>query len=50
MTNTKAYNHGLPWEYEHDIEQGYCVNVTLYISGQFSHDMQARLLEKAISS
>ncbi len=40
MTNTKTYYHGLPWEGEHGISQGYCVNGTLYISGQFSHDMQ----------
>lgn len=40
MTNTKTCNHGLPWEYEHGIAQGCCVNGTLYISGQFSHDMQ----------
>ncbi len=39
MTNTKTYNHGLPWEDEHGITQGYCVNGTIYISGQFSHDM-----------
>ena len=40
MTNTKTYHHGLPWEDEHGIAQGYCVNGTIYISGQFSHDMQ----------
>lgn len=40
MTNTKTYKHGLPWEGEHGISQGYCVNGTIYISGQFSHDMQ----------
>lgn len=40
MTNIKTYSHGLPWENEHGIAQGYCVNGTIYISGQFSHDMQ----------
>ncbi|WP_312429830.1 RidA family protein [Lacrimispora sp.] len=40
MTDIKTYNHGLPWEDEHGIAQGYCVNGILYISGQFSHDMQ----------
>ncbi|WP_312444209.1 RidA family protein [Lacrimispora sp.] len=40
MTGIKTYNHGLPWEGEHGIAQGYCVNGILYISGQFSHDMQ----------
>lgn len=40
MANIKIYNHGLPWEDEHGISQGYCVNGIIYISGQFSHDMQ----------
>lgn len=40
MANINTYNHGLPWEDEHGIAQGYCVNGTLYISGQFSHDIQ----------
>lgn len=40
MANIKIYNHGLPWEDEHGIAQGYCVNGIIYISGQFSHDMQ----------
>ncbi|KXL53756.1 putative aminoacrylate peracid reductase RutC [Anaerotignum neopropionicum] len=40
MANIKTYNHGLPWEDEHGIAQGYCVNGTIYISGQFSHDIQ----------
>jgi enamine deaminase RidA (YjgF/YER057c/UK114 family) len=39
MTNIKTYYHDLPWEDEHGIAQGYCVNGTIYISGQFSHDM-----------
>lgn len=44
MSNTKTYNHGLPWEYEHGITQGYCVNGTIYISGQFSHDIQGTFI------
>lgn len=37
MTNVKTYNHGL---WDHGISQGYGVNGTIYISGQFSHDME----------
>ena len=40
MVNIKTYNHNLPWDGEHGISQGYCVNGILYISGQFSHDMK----------
>lgn len=35
-----TYNHGVPWEEGFGVTQGYCVNGTIYISGQFSHDMQ----------
>lgn len=35
-----TYEHGVPWDGEHGISQGYSVNGTIYISGQFSHDMQ----------
>lgn len=44
MTGIKTYNHGLPWEGDHGIVQGYCVNGILYISGQFSHDMQGTFI------
>jgi len=37
MTNIKSYNHGL---WDHGITQGYSVNGTIYISGQFSHDTE----------
>ncbi|MBB6632394.1 RidA family protein [Clostridium algidicarnis] len=40
MTNAKIYNHDLSLENDHGISQGYCVNGIIYISGQFSHDMQ----------
>jgi enamine deaminase RidA (YjgF/YER057c/UK114 family) len=41
MTNSIThYNHGVAWEEGNGVTQGYCVNGTLYISGQFSHDMQ----------
>lgn len=40
MTNTKTYNHGVAWEEAFGLTQGYNVNGTIYISGQFSHDME----------
>lgn len=36
----KIYNHGVSWEEEYGLSQGYSVNGTIYISGQFSHDME----------
>lgn len=35
-----TYNHGVPWEDGFGVTQGYSVNGTIYISGQFSHDME----------
>ncbi|PAD67977.1 translation initiation inhibitor [Bacillus sp. 7586-K] len=40
MMNGKTYNHGVAWEEEYGLSQGYSANGTIYISGQFSHDMQ----------
>lgn len=37
MTNIKSYNHDL---WDHGITQGYSVNGTIYISGQFSHNAE----------
>lgn len=37
MANIKTYNHDL---WDHGISQGYSVNGTIYISGQFSHDTE----------
>lgn len=37
MAQVQTYNHDL---WDHGISQGYAVNGTLYISGQFSHDAQ----------
>ncbi|EYF04898.1 RidA family protein [Chondromyces apiculatus] len=39
-TKARTYNHGVSWEEAFGVTQGYCVNGTIYISGQFSHDMQ----------
>ncbi|GAA0136146.1 RidA family protein [Paenibacillus sp. YSY-4.3] len=40
----RTYNHGVAWEEGSGISQGYSVNGTIYISGQFSHDMQSTLI------
>ncbi|WP_127539977.1 RidA family protein [Paenibacillus illinoisensis] len=37
MTTVKTYNHNL---WDHGISQGYSVNGTIYISGQFSHNSE----------
>ncbi|MDP9702016.1 enamine deaminase RidA (YjgF/YER057c/UK114 family) [Paenibacillus intestini] len=37
MTTIQTYNHNL---WDHGISQGYRVNNTLYISGQFSHNAE----------
>src|SRR4051812_36465429 len=34
----KIFDHGVAWEEGNSVTQGYCVNGTIYISGQFSHD------------
>jgi len=39
-TKAKIYNHGVAWEEGFGVTQGYSINGTIYISGQFSHDMQ----------
>jgi len=34
----RIFDHGVAWEKGNSVTQGYCVNGTIYISGQFSHD------------
>lgn len=41
MTNIKTYNHNL---WDHGITQGYGVNDTIYISGQFSHNQDGAFI------
>lgn len=41
MTNVKTYDHGL---WDHGITQSYSVNGTIYISGQFSHNMEGTFI------
>ena len=46
----KTYSHGVPWEEEHGIVQGYRVNDTVHISGQFSHDTQGNFIDGDITA
>ncbi len=41
MTTIQTYNHDL---WDHGISQGYRVDHTLYISGQFSHNAQGEFV------
>ena len=41
MTHIRTYNHDL---WDHGITQGYNVNGTIYISGQFSHDKEGNFV------
>lgn len=38
------YNHGVPWEEGFSVTQGRRVGDTIYVSGQFSHDMQGEFV------
>lgn len=44
MMNTKMYSHGVPWEETYGLSQGYSVNGIIYISGQFSHDIEGTFI------
>jgi 2-iminobutanoate/2-iminopropanoate deaminase len=41
---TAIYDHGVPWEAEYGVTQGYSVNGTIHIAGQFAHDMQGNFV------
>ncbi|MBV6682497.1 RidA family protein [Bacillus sp. JRC01] len=43
MVHVKTYNHNL---WDHGITQGYSVNGTIYVSGQFSHDQDGAFVGK----
>lgn len=43
MINVKTYNHNL---WDHGITQGYSINDTIYISGQFSHNEEGLFVGK----
>lgn len=40
----KTFNHRVAWEEGSGISQGYSINGTIYVSGQFSHDLQSKLV------
>lgn len=44
MTAIKTYDHGVAWEEGNGVTQGYAVNGTIYVSGQFSHNMQGEFV------
>jgi len=44
MTKFKTYNHGVAWEETSGVTQGYSINGTIYISGQFSHNMEGEFV------
>lgn len=44
MRIAKTFNHGVAWEEGSGISQGYSINGMIYVSGQFSHDMQSTIV------
>ncbi|MEK3788871.1 RidA family protein [Paenibacillus sp. FSL K6-1230] len=44
MTTAQIYNHGVAWEEDFGVTQGYSIHGTIYISGQFSHDMEGNFV------
>jgi 2-iminobutanoate/2-iminopropanoate deaminase len=44
MSTAQIYSHGVPWEEAFSVAQGYSVNGTIYVAGQFSHDMQGNFV------
>jgi enamine deaminase RidA (YjgF/YER057c/UK114 family) len=43
-TQNRIYNHGVPWEEGFSVTQARRVDGIIYVSGQFSHDMQGRFV------
>lgn len=41
MKIASTFNHGVAWEEGSGISQGYSCNGMIYVSGQFSHDMES---------
>ncbi|AMN81406.1 RidA family protein [Pseudomonas azotoformans] len=44
-TQTSIYKHGVAWEEGHGVAQGYSVNGTIFISGQFSHTLEGEFVD-----
>ncbi|MEF0943995.1 RidA family protein [Rhizobium sp. BR 362] len=40
----KIYDHGVSWEKEFSVTQAYSINGTIYIAGQFSHNMKGEFV------
>ena len=49
ISKAKIFDHGVAWEQGNSVTQGYCVNGTIYISGQFSHD-QSKFIDGDIGA
>ena len=43
-TQNRIYNHGVPWEEGFSVTQARRVDGIIYVSGQFSHDMQGQFV------
>ncbi len=39
-----TYGHGVPWEAEFGVTQGYGVDGRIHIAGQFAHDMKGNMV------
>ena len=39
ISRANIFDHGVAWEMGNSVTQGYSINGTIYISGQFSHDL-----------
>ena len=44
-TQTSIYNHGVAWEEGNSVSQGYSVNGTIFIAGQFSHTLEGEFVD-----
>ena len=38
------FSHGVPWEDAYGVSQGYGINGTIYVAGQFAHDVQGNFV------
>jgi len=43
-TTTTTFVHGVPWEDAYGVAQAYCAKGLIFISGQFSHDMEGNFV------
>lgn len=48
MRIVKTFNYGVAWEEGSGISQGYSINGTIYVSGQFSQRYRSHELTNAV--